>query len=69
MKQKGWVKLIKDYDYVFQYHLGKENMMANALNQKNTMKGDKEIILGRKELLEVLRGICAHLTLGFEGTW
>lgn len=44
-------------------------MMVNALNQKNRMKGDKEIILGRKELLEVLRGICAHLTLGFKGTW
>jgi hypothetical protein len=30
------------------------------------MKGDKEIILGRKELLKVLREICAHLTLGLK---
>jgi hypothetical protein len=27
------------------------------------MKGDKETILGRKEL----RGMCAHLTLGSKG--
>jgi hypothetical protein len=30
------------------------------------MKGDKETILGRKEL-EELRGMCAHLTLGSKG--
>jgi predicted FMN-binding regulatory protein PaiB len=28
------VELIKDYDYVIDYHLGKTNVVADALSQK-----------------------------------
>jgi hypothetical protein len=32
MRQKRWIKLIKDYDYVIDYHLGKANVVADALS-------------------------------------
>jgi len=34
MRQKRWIKLIKDYDYVIDYHLGKANVVADALSWK-----------------------------------
>jgi hypothetical protein len=35
MQQRRWVKLIKDYDCVIRYHLGKENVVADAISRKN----------------------------------
>jgi hypothetical protein len=35
MQQRRWVKLIKDYDCVIKYHLGKENVVADAISRKN----------------------------------
>ena len=34
MRQRRWLKLVKDYDCEILYHLGKANMVANALNRK-----------------------------------
>jgi len=31
MWQRHWVKLIKDYDYVIDYHLRKANVVVDAL--------------------------------------
>ena len=30
LKQRRWLELIKDYDLVIDYHLGKANVVANA---------------------------------------
>jgi hypothetical protein len=34
MKQRRWFKLIKDYDVEINYHLGKANVVADALSRK-----------------------------------
>ena len=32
MRQTRWLEFLKDYDVHFQYHLGKANVVANALS-------------------------------------
>ena len=35
LRQRRWMKLIKDYDCVIDYHLGKANVVADALSRKS----------------------------------
>lgn len=35
LRQCRWLELIKDYDFKILYHLGKANVVANALSHKN----------------------------------
>ena len=35
MRQRRWMEYLEDYDFTLQYHPGKENLVANALNQKH----------------------------------
>ena len=35
LRQRRWMELIKDYDCVINYHLGKANVVANALSRKS----------------------------------
>ena len=44
MGQRQWLKLLKDYDCIIQYHSGKTNVVADALSRKSvgflaTIKG------------------------------
>jgi hypothetical protein len=34
MRQRRWLELIKDYDFEIHYHLGKANVVADALSRK-----------------------------------
>ncbi|KAA3486914.1 DNA/RNA polymerases superfamily protein [Gossypium australe] len=34
LRQRHWIKLLKDYDCVIEYHSGKANIVANALSRK-----------------------------------
>ena len=34
MRQRRWLELLKDYDCTIEYHLGKENVVADALSRK-----------------------------------
>ena len=34
LRQRRWLELFKDYDYVIDYHSGKANVIADALNRK-----------------------------------
>ncbi|GJR42680.1 putative reverse transcriptase domain-containing protein [Tanacetum coccineum] len=34
MRQRRWLELLSDYDYEIRYHLGKANVVANALSMK-----------------------------------
>ena len=34
MRQRRWMELIKDYDFVPQYHPGKVNVVADTLSRK-----------------------------------
>ncbi|GKC21003.1 putative reverse transcriptase domain-containing protein [Tanacetum coccineum] len=38
MRQRRWLELIADYDCEIRYHLGKANVIANALSQKERIK-------------------------------
>jgi len=44
MRQRRGVELIKDYDCVIDYHLGKANVVADALSRKGkTVMNDIEL--------------------------
>nr|GEY16075.1 putative retroelement [Tanacetum cinerariifolium] len=38
MRQRRWLELLADYDCEIRYHLGKENVVADALSQKRIIK-------------------------------
>ncbi|GJX78204.1 putative reverse transcriptase domain-containing protein [Tanacetum coccineum] len=38
MRQRRWIELFSDYDYEIRYHLGKANVVADALSRKERMK-------------------------------
>jgi hypothetical protein len=38
MRQTRWLELIKDYDCEINYHPGKVNVVADALNRKSTVE-------------------------------
>ena len=53
LRQHTWMKLIKDYDCVIDYHLRKANIVADALSRKT---------------MQTLRTLNAHLSLTDDGT-
>nr|GFC01530.1 hypothetical protein [Tanacetum cinerariifolium] len=62
MRQRRWLELLKDYDTNIQYHPGKANVVADALNRKSGMiagiKVEEEIIrdLERLDIELYVRG-------------
>ena len=35
MRQHKWMEFLEDYDFTLHYHLGKENVVADALSRKS----------------------------------
>ena len=35
MRQRRWMEFLKDYDFTLHYHLGKANVVADALSRKS----------------------------------
>ncbi|GKG04726.1 hypothetical protein Tco_0315113 [Tanacetum coccineum] len=54
MRQRRWIELLSDYDCVIHYHLGKANVVADALSRKD------------KEPIRVLEA-CKEKNIGDEG--
>ena len=60
MKQRRWIKLLKDYDCIIHYHPGKANVVADALSKKSI--GSLAAIRGcQRQLLEDLRSLQVHI--------
>jgi len=53
MRQRRWIKYLKDYDFELLYHPGKANMVANALSQE--MMHMSTLMVKELELIEKLR--------------
>ncbi|WVZ52115.1 hypothetical protein U9M48_003205 [Paspalum notatum var. saurae] len=48
MRQRKWLKLIKDYDMEIHYHLGKTNVVADALSKAPHFREDEQRTLWYK---------------------
>ena len=35
MRQRRWMEFLEDYEFTLHYHLGKPNVVADALNRKS----------------------------------
>nr|GEV57697.1 retrovirus-related Pol polyprotein from transposon TNT 1-94 [Tanacetum cinerariifolium] len=56
MRQRRWLELLADYDYEICYHLGKENVVADALTQIEAIKEENieaENLRGMDKAFEV----------------
>ncbi|GJR28742.1 hypothetical protein Tco_1104974 [Tanacetum coccineum] len=73
MRQRRWIELLSDYDYVILYHPGKANVVADALSRK-----DKEPIRVRTLVVMVYNNLpeqiqnaqveaCKEENIGAEG--
>ena len=36
LRQRRWIEFLKDYDFTIEYHLGKTNVVADALSRKSS---------------------------------
>ncbi|GJT21202.1 hypothetical protein Tco_0891139 [Tanacetum coccineum] len=56
MRQRHWLELLADYDCEIRYHLGKANVVADALSRKERIKplrkclSDESLVILMKEL-------------------
>ncbi|KAL4017803.1 hypothetical protein IC575_021375 [Cucumis melo] len=67
LRQRRWLELIKDYDCTIEYHLGKANVVADALSRKSKLP--KSALYGiRVALLNELRGSKAVVTTEDSGS-
>ena len=46
MRHRRWMELIKDYNCIIDYHLGKANVVADALSRKNKAFISGLLVLG-----------------------
>lgn len=58
MREKKWIELLKDYDYMIQYHSKKANIVVDALRTKlvgflATIKGCQRCLLENLRCLQV----------------
>jgi thioester reductase-like protein len=60
LRQRRWLELIKDYDLGIIYHLGKANVIADALSRRSHVN-----MLGTRELLAEFCKEFEKLNLGW----
>ena len=64
MRQRRWLELLKDYDYMINYHPGKANIVSDALGRKIIVGSLSTILTRQKELLLDLERAGVEMTLG-----
>nr|GEX11577.1 putative reverse transcriptase domain-containing protein [Tanacetum cinerariifolium] len=55
MRQRRWLELLSDYDCEIRYHLGKGNVVADALSRKAQIEARKEENYGAKDLCGMIK--------------
>jgi len=56
LRQACWLELLKDYDRQIQYHLGKANVVADALSRK-TQPNLNVVVITQGSVLRDLESI------------
>jgi len=64
MRQRRWMKFLKDYDFELLYHPGKANVVADALSRKTVHT--THLMIKEVELLEKFRDMRLQVELGSE---
>ena len=67
MRQRRWVELIKDYDCIIDYHPGKANVVADALNRKDKVIRSGPMTWNEETMME-LKKLGAILSVSPEGS-
>ncbi|MCI88986.1 putative DNA/RNA polymerase superfamily protein, partial [Trifolium medium] len=55
MRQRRWLKFLKDYDFELSYHPGKSNVVADALSRKSQHMSS--LMAKELELIEEFRDL------------
>jgi hypothetical protein len=66
MRQRRWIELIKDYNCTIEYHLGKANVVVDALSHKNKAILGR-LLVGKKRQLAELKKMGADLGINAGG--
>jgi len=67
MRQRRWMEYLKDYDFELLYHLGKANVVADALSRKRIHVS--AMMIKNLELIERLRDMNLGLDMGESHIW
>jgi len=62
MRQRRWMEYLKDYDFELLYHLGKVNVVVDALSRKRLHMST--LMVKELELIEKLRDMNLGLNMG-----
>ena len=62
MRQRRWMKYLKDYDFELLYHPGKANVVADALSRKRVHMS--AMMMKELELIKKLRDMNLRLNMG-----
>ncbi|KAA3469316.1 integrase [Gossypium australe] len=67
LQQRRWIKLLKDYDCEIEYHLGKENVVVDALsrNKTNPLTTNKREGYVDRDLIRWVRQVEQGVQRGF----
>ncbi|KAJ8899110.1 hypothetical protein K2173_010446 [Erythroxylum novogranatense] len=55
LRQRRWIELLKDYDLLIEYHLGKANVVADALSRKSSIAHVRAVYLPLLEEMAKLK--------------
>ena len=69
MRQRQWMKLLKDYDCRIEYHLSKANMVVDTLSKKTQSDNEALIDPELKKEMVTLQGMSVEMRCRDEGVF